>query len=55
MCSPIRKGVLADQQERPEEILERILGGERRGQADQAEPGQELGEALTAANQIDLA
>ena len=47
--------VLADQQKCPEEILERILGRERRGQTDQAEPGQELGERLTAADQIDLA
>ena len=47
--------VLADQQQRPEEILERILGRERRGQADQAEPGQELRERLMAADQIDLA
>ena len=48
------EGVLADQEQRPEEVLERILGRERCGQADQAEPGQELRERLTAADEIDL-
>ena len=48
------EGMLADQQERAEEVLERVLRRQRGGQADQAEPGQELGERLAAADQVDL-
>ncbi len=46
--------VLADQEQRAEEILECILRRKRGGQADQAQPGQKLRERLAAADQIDL-
>ena len=46
--------MLADQEQGPEEVLERVLRGQRRGQADEAEAGEQPGDPFAAADQEDL-
>ena len=54
MKSPILNGCSPIKSKRAEEVLERILGGERRGQADEPEPGQQPRDPLAVADQVDL-